>query len=297
MAPALTFSLERTKQINDAAGGSRLSRDVEEAAGGGRGIKSVHKAIDILDALAASRAPLRVTDLAEQLRMSPSSVSRLVATLRERGLVESDPVTGRCYVGLGAATLGNAALGRRQLDQVARPWIADLSTRFEEHVNLSRLYRGQVVYQRGAWADGLMRAGIQLGGVLPVHCTAPGKALIAWLPEREVAAILDQRGMEGFTANTITSTDAMLEELARVRRTGLAHDIEELAYGIVGVGAPIWSADRCVAASLSTGMPAARWLAEKQTAIEQAILYAAHQISREIGYTPPSHNSRMLEEA
>jgi DNA-binding IclR family transcriptional regulator len=256
----------------------------DDAAGGAQQIKSVGKAIGILEAIAAGRTPPRITDLAAHLRMSVSSVSRLVATLREHGLVETDPVTGRCSIGLGAALLGNAAFGRRQLDQVARPWIMELSNQFDEYINLSRLYRGRVIYQRGTSSDGILRAGIHLGGVLPVHCTAPGKILIAWLPVEQITSILRAHGMEGYTANTITGVDAMLAELEQVRRTGFAYDNEELVYGLRGVGVAVRGADGRVIAALSTGVGGGRLHGEKQAAMEQALAYAARQISREMGY-------------
>ena len=254
-------------------------------AGGAQQIKSVHKAIGILEVLAASRAPLRITDLSKRLGMTPSSVSRLVSTLREHGLVETDDATGRCYVGLGVVVLGNAALGRRQLDQVAQPWMAEIATRFDEHVNLSRLHRGHVIYQRGARNDALLRAEVQLGAVLPVHCTAPGKALIAWLPADRIAAILRERGMERYTANTITTVDGMLRELEEVRRTGIAYDNEELSYGTRGVGVPIRGQGGTVLATLSIGAHADRLQGEKLVACEQALAFAAQHISREVGYT------------
>src|SRR5690349_19693962 len=94
---------------------SRAAGDSADDAGGAHQTKSVGKAIGILEAIAAGRMPPRITDLAAHLGMSVSSVSRLVATLREHGVVETDPATGRCSIGLGAALLGNAVFGRRQL--------------------------------------------------------------------------------------------------------------------------------------------------------------------------------------
>lgn len=256
---------------------------------GGQTIKSLRKGIDILEALAASRAPLRVADLAARLTMTPSSVSRLVATLREHGLVESEPGTGRLSIGLGAVVLGNAALGRRPLDQLARPWIMELSSQFEEHVNLSRLYRGQVIYQRGTWQDAMVRAGVQLGGIIPLHCTAPGKVLIAWLPPEEAEAALRGHGLPGYTANTITTVSGMHAELARVRASGLGYDNEELIYGLRGVGAPVRDSDGRVVAALSIGAPVERLHGEKLITVERALRFAAGQLSRDLGYPEGIH--------
>ncbi len=259
-----------------------------DTAGRGHQIKSLGKAIGVLDALAASRVPLRVTDLAQRLHLTPSTTSRLVATLREHGLVDQDEATGRCYIGLGMVVLGNAALGRRQIEQVSHPWMAELSGRLDEYVNLSRLHRGHVIYLRGTKSDAFLRAEVQLGAVLPVHCTAPGKALIAWLPRKQTIAILRERGMERFTANTITTIEGMLRELENVRRTGIAYDREEIAYGTRGVAAPIRDHTGAVIATLSIGAPAERLQGEKLVTCEQALVFAARAISREMGYLAPS---------
>lgn len=274
-------------------GTGRRGRAAVKPASGERGqrIKSLDKAVGVLEALAASRMPLRVTDLAQQLQLTPSTVSRMVATLRAHGLVEQEEATGRCYIGMGMVVLGNAALGRRHLDQVSRPWLSELFGRLDEHVNLSRLHRGHVIYLRGTRSDALLRAEVQMGAILPAHCTAPGKALIAWLPLEQVRAILRERGMERYTANTITTTADMLKELEDVRRTGVAYDREEIAYGTRGVAVPIRDHTGAVVATLSIGTRAERLQGEKLVTCEEALTFAARAISREMGYLAPPGRS------
>ena len=69
-------------------------------------IKSVRKAVDVLDALAAARRPLRISEISAKLGMSPSAVSRIIATLTKVEMVHQDEESGRCYLGLGLAVLG-----------------------------------------------------------------------------------------------------------------------------------------------------------------------------------------------
>src|SRR6202034_3172279 len=89
-------------------------------------IKSVRKAIDVLDILAEARRALRVGEIAAKLNMSVSAVSRLIATLSRGTLVHQDEETGRCYLGLGLTVLGAEALGRRGLDRIAMPIMDEL---------------------------------------------------------------------------------------------------------------------------------------------------------------------------
>jgi DNA-binding transcriptional ArsR family regulator len=106
-------------------------------------IKSVRKAMAILDALSNARRPLRVIDLSNQLKMSVSAVSRLVTTLSSGGLVYQDEDTDRCYLGLGLTVLGSDALGRRELDRIAMPVLDELAHRTSCYVSLSRFMEAE----------------------------------------------------------------------------------------------------------------------------------------------------------
>src|ERR1700686_1431551 len=105
-------------------------------------IKSVRKAMAILDALSSARKPLRVIDLSNQLKMSVSAVSRLITTLSSGGLVYQDEQNDRCYLGLGLTVLGSDALGRRELDRVAMPVLYELAHQTRGYVSLTLFMRG-----------------------------------------------------------------------------------------------------------------------------------------------------------
>jgi len=124
-------------------------------------IKSVRKAIDILDALSDARRALRVGEIASKLKMSVSAVSRLIATLAKGALVQQDEETGRCYLGLGLTVLGANALGRRAIDRIAMPIMDELANRIRGYVSLSRLARGKVVLMR-ALPSPLSQHGVNL---------------------------------------------------------------------------------------------------------------------------------------
>src|ERR1700732_4709733 len=106
-------------------------------------IKSVRKAIDILDALSDARRALRVGEIASKLNMSVSAVSRLIATLSKGELVYQDEETGRCYLGLGLTVLGANALGRRAIDRIAMPIMDELANRIGGYDSLRGLSGGK----------------------------------------------------------------------------------------------------------------------------------------------------------
>ncbi|MGY4314037.1 IclR family transcriptional regulator [Bradyrhizobium sp. JR3.5] len=246
-------------------------------------IKSVGKAIAVLQELYQAGRPLRIVDLAELLDTSSSTVSRMVSTLAAAGLVEQEAETGRCYLGLGLALLGNSALGRRELDLFALPAMAELSAEFKEYISLSRLHRWKVVIMRGRTLETLRRD-ITMVSVVPVHGSAPGKVLAAWQDARYVRQMLAENGMDAFTSRTITSADAFMAELARVRKAGFALDDEELIQGLRHVAAPIYDHRGQVVATISAGGSAHRVSGAHLEKLTAATMRCAADVSRLLGF-------------
>jgi DNA-binding IclR family transcriptional regulator len=247
-------------------------------------IKSVDKAMGILRELYAASAPMRVSELAKNLQLTPSVVSRLVATLARGGLVDHDEETNRIQLGFSLALLGHAAMGRRKLDYLAIPVMARLSEEFREYISLSRLVEGRVVMVRGGPVE-VMQQDTFLTAVVPVHASAPGKLLAAWLSEPELQRLLEARGMDAYTPKTITSMRRFKEELLKIRREQFALDDEELIHGLRHVAAPIFDRDGRVAAALSAGGPAKKLNADEVLRLRTALTNAGIQVSRQLGYS------------
>jgi IclR family transcriptional regulator, KDG regulon repressor len=247
-------------------------------------IKSVDKAMGILRELYAASRPMRISELAKNLELTPSVVSRLVATLARGGLVDHDEETNRIQLGLNLALLGHAALGRRKLDSVAIPVMARLSEQFREYISLSRLVEGRVVMVRGGPVE-VMQQDTFLTAVVPVHASAPGKLLAAWVSEPELLKLLEVRGMDAYTPNTITSMRQFKEELAKIRREQFALDDEELVPGLRHVAAPIFGHDGRVIAALSAGGPRKKLNSDEVLRLRIALTNAGIQVSRQLGYS------------
>ena len=246
-------------------------------------IKSVRKAMDILDVLSDARRPLRISDIASRLNMSVSAVSRLIATLSRRSLVHQDEDTGRCYLGLGLAVLGANALGRRSLDRIAMPVMDELANRIRGYVSLGRLSRGRVVIMRAMPAP-LGQHGVNIIVVAPTHACAPGKVLCGALNEGEIMAMLTTHGTDPITTHTITDPSKFLESVEAARKDGYAIDNEESAYQTRHVACPILDHDGSVIATLSAGGPIADVPWREMPSLIQALNHGCLRISRELGY-------------
>jgi DNA-binding IclR family transcriptional regulator len=246
-------------------------------------IKSVRKAIDVLDILAEARRALRVGEIAAKLNMSVSAVSRLIATLSKGTLVHQDEETGRCYLGLGLTVLGAEALGRRGLDRIAMPIMDELANRIRGYVSLSRLARGKVVIMR-ALPVPLSQHGVHLTVVAPVHACAPGKILCSGFTAAEILELVKSQGMDPITTHTITQPAQFVAAVEASRTDGFAVDDQESAYQHRHAACPIFDHNGHVVAALSAGGALADFQWSELPTLIQALSHGSLRISRELGY-------------
>ena len=246
-------------------------------------VKSVRKAMDLLDVLSDARRPLRVGEIAAKLSMSASAVSRLVATLTKGALVHQDEETGRCYLGLGLTVLGANALGRRAIDRIAMPIMDELANRVRGYVSLSRLARGKVVFMR-ALPSPLSQHGVNLVVAAPVHATASGKILCGDLTAAQILELVKSQGMDPVTTHTIAQPAQFIAAVEAGRADGFAIDDQESAYNHCHVACPIFNHNGNVVAALSGGGALEDFQWSELPTLIQALSHGSLRISRELGF-------------
>src|SRR4051794_25224716 len=212
----------------------------------------------ILDLSSPDERVLTVGEMARRLGVHKSSASRLAATLSAAGYLDPAGAPGRYR--LGSKLLGLAALaaGGDALPQVAIPVLEGLVSECGETGHVAVLDGVEVVTI--AVVDGWrsVRMHSTVGKRSPAHTTAIGKALLAALPDDEVARRYRGRRLERRTRHTIRSLDGLLAHLAEVRECGFAADAEELEPGLRCVAAPVADHTGAVVAALGLSGPADR---------------------------------------
>lgn len=217
------------------------------------GIQAITRAGTILRALEQAPHGLTLGELSAAAGLPKSTVHRLAGALAGEDLVSV--AGGRLRLGAGLVRLGAAA--RRGLRDELRPVLEDLRAELDETVDLAVLDGAVVRFVDQVPAAHRLRAVSAVGAGFPLHCTANGKALLAALPPDQALALLPAR-LERFTPATITSRAALLDELDRIRHTGVAVDREEHTEGICAVGAAV--ADPAgPAAAISVPVPTPRF--------------------------------------
>lgn len=228
----------------------------------GNAVRSVDRAAALLLALGDSPAEAGVTELARRLGLHKSTASRLLATLQRRGLVEQDDETGKYRLGLAVIRLAGRAERTLDLPGIARSELERLARATHETVGL--VVPDGDLARTVAQVDGPSMAARAnwTGRATQLHCVASGKVLLAARAEREVLRLAKQ-GLAACTDRTITRLDALLEEMARVRRRGFATGFSEWEEGCNAVAAPVHDARGVVIAAVVAWGPANRITASR----------------------------------
>lgn len=233
----------------------------EESGNLRQGIQVIERAAAILRALQNHADGLSLGELAKRVDLPRSTVQRIVDALDREGLVRA-AAPGR-GVRLGPALLTLAAAARFHLAELARATLESLARATQETVDLSIIDHDRAVFIDQIAGSHRLTAISAVGVAFPLHATANGKALLASLSEAELTALRPRLRLDTYTANTLTTQQALDTEIARIRAAGIAYDREEHAEGISAVGAAV----RCQGGELlaiSIPVPTQRFLRNEE---------------------------------
>jgi DNA-binding IclR family transcriptional regulator len=218
----------------------------------GRPVAAVERAIALMDALADGGGPRGVNELARVLGAHASTVSRLLGTLAEAGLVERDGASGRYRLGLRVAHWGSAAVAGRDLRELARPLLAELSELTGETSTLSLAAGTEALTADHVASSQSVLSQARVGRASVGHATAVGKVLLAYRPD--ALAALPAR-LEAFTPRTIVDRAQLERELEHVRERGFAEASEEREAGLHAIAVPVLDGRGALAAVLGLQGP------------------------------------------
>jgi DNA-binding IclR family transcriptional regulator len=243
------------------------------------GSSSVDNALRLLE-LIGEHQIIRVSEAAELLGVARSTAHRLLGALRRRGFVLQDRPNGAYRPGPVLNEIGLAAIGRIDIRLVARPVLEELSEQTQETVSLSLLEGRNVRFVDGVESPRSVRVGNRTGLVLPAHCTAAGKAILAALPGIELARRYQDRELITRTHSSISTWDLLEEELEQVRRCGYALNDQEGEDGICAVAAAVRDLTDAPLASLAIVLPATRMTQTDTTSFVPMLMTAVETVQR-----------------
>ena len=265
---------------------SNNDRETDFDADGGQhgGVQSVDRALAVLEILARD-GHAGVSDIADEMGIHKSTVSRLLGSLVSREMVHQNSERGKYQLGFGILRLASSIPGRLSLVREARPVLESLAEEFKETVNLAVMRSNFAVNVDQAMGPSTLATYDWVGSLTPLHATSSGKVLLAALPADERKRVLRETGLPSRTPRTVTSMKELETQLIGVARDGYGVVREELEIGLTAVAVPVYNHVGAVIGAVSISGPAFRFDPEQVPGLLETLKQAGLQISARMGYT------------
>ena len=248
-----------------------------------RSVTAVERAADVLDVVySGSAGPLGVKEISEATRLSMSTVHRILAALVKKGLTSQDPETKKYTVGRKMLDYALRYLRDLELPSMALPHMRRLRDATAETVTLSVVDGWTRIYVAQVESPQEIRQTVELGRRFPLHLGGSGKAILAFLPERDQELYLAQPGLAPGVDRPI-DIDRLRIDLAETRSRGYSRSSSERLSGAASVAAPIRNYRGEVVGCMSVSGPAWRFTEERVAEFGRLVVNAAAEISRDLG--------------
>jgi IclR family pca regulon transcriptional regulator len=250
--------------------------------------QSLERGLAILECFTPETPVLGIAEIADRLEMSRSTTHRYVSTLVGLGYLEQGP-SRKYRLGLRVTDLGMSAMNSTGLREHAHDYLEELRLRASSFtVGLAVLDGLEIVYvdrlrsfRRG---QSMVDLDLDAGSRLPAYCTAMGKVLLAYLPESEQDQRIAEMTMTKQGPNTITSKNALREELEQVREEGFAVNDEEFTAELYSISVPVRDDSEVLAAVNMAAHASMISLGELVDALGPHLISTADRISARLGY-------------
>ncbi|MCW9716205.1 DNA-binding transcriptional regulator KdgR [Avibacterium sp. 21-594] len=246
-------------------------------------VSSVLKVFGIVDALSEQKE-IGVTDLAQRLMMSKSTIYRFLQTMKGLGIVSQEGETDKYRLTLKLFELSARALEYVDLIDLANKEMEVISKQTGETLHLGALDGNEIVYLHKIDSTYNLRMYSRVGRRNPSYSTAIGKVLLSALPETEVETLLKNVEFVPHTTHTLKNIDELKQELVGVRQKYYAEDNEEQELGLRCVAAPIYDRFGHTIAAISISIPVVRFEQENFTQLVELLHQAGRNVSKQLGY-------------
>jgi DNA-binding IclR family transcriptional regulator len=213
-------------------------------------VPALEKTLHILETLALSNQALGITEITAQIKLPKTSIFMILTTLEEHGYLEKT-IDGKYKLTLKLYDLGQSVINKLDLRTQAKPIMEQLSKTLEYTVHLAVMIDGKAVYIEKVVGPGFVQFSTCIGQSWHIHNSGVGKAMAAYLSDKELDQIVEKHGLPSTTSNTLTSIVDYKTLLESVRNQGYAIEDEEGEQGIRCIAAPIFDKDGNAIAAIS----------------------------------------------
>jgi DNA-binding IclR family transcriptional regulator len=245
--------------------------------------KSLERGLRILEVIASNGGLTSLAATARRTGLHRSTAHHLLQTLVAFGYLRQDMTTRGYELTAKLYKLTGRTWTPEQLGAIAHPVVTELARMIEEGTSLAAHRDGIVRIVAKCDPAGPVRVVQDVGAERPIHATAVGKAIAAFLPEAELAGMLKRLRLEPYTRRTIVTRAGLDEELRRIRTMGFAIDDEEHVEGIRCIAVPVHAYTGQVVASLCAVGPKSRMTRQRLRALRAPLMAQARALSEQLG--------------
>ena len=248
-------------------------------------IKILNNSLNILVSFYKKDSALSITELSEILKIYPSTIHRILETLKYRGYVEQNPVSKKYFLGLQLLKLAKYKIGKIDLVKISRPFLKELVDHFNENAYLGTYHENEVIYLEKVESTNRITMSTHIGESAPLYCSALGKILLTGLSKEEINKILSKNKLKRFTKKTITNKSLLKAEINKVKKQGFALDVGEHEENVCCVAAGILNHQGKIIGAISVSLPSYRLDSKaKLNNIKELVIQKGKEISMRMGY-------------
>jgi len=247
-------------------------------------VNSIIRAFSILEQFNLNNYEISISELQEKTKLPFSTLHRILTTMQSIGYISQNKESDKYRLGYKLMVLGNNVHFFNELRTVVRPYIVNLSEKYNETVHLAvELDNALFCLDKIEVLDRTINVTPNFGKTKNLYASSVGKTLLAFKDSNELYEILQNMELKPLGPKTITNKDNLIKELDKIRKLGFAVDDEELEMGLTCIGAPIFEfSGKCIAA-VSISIPNSR-LIHSVEVIKDDVIKIANEISNALGY-------------
>ena len=243
-------------------------------------VKSVIKALRLMEVFDAENPALSIRQLSERCGMDRSATQRFVHTLIQLGYLQRNHDTQLIEPSVRVLDIASNFLHAHPLVDKARPYLLNLGKETEGSVSLTVMDGHDVIFLSRILSRNMLDTDITIGSRLPIYCTAPGLAMLSRLDPEQARFLLEQAALKPHTPNTVWQVPNIMARLERFREQGYALSVEEYFLSDISLAAPILDRSNQPRAAVSISMSLTRKVPEHvEQELSGLLIATARQLS------------------
>jgi DNA-binding IclR family transcriptional regulator len=240
----------------------------------------ISKTFAVLKAFTDEKKEWGVHELARYLSIPTSSLHRILKNLREENLLAISHENGKYSVGSEMVRISSIISSQVDIKKVAKPFIESLATTLNESIYLAQYNEShkKLAFIDKAQGSNVLQYVIEIGVLQPITVAASGKAILAFLDERERNEVFRIENIAEENSNKL------LEEISEIRKAGFITTANERYQGSLSIGVPIFDASAKVVGSIIYTVPVDRFNRAEEEIIVNLLKQEAGNLSNSLGY-------------